>query len=251
VIIVSEAFARRVWPSENAVGKPVKIGREDSERPWRTVVGVASDVRQRSLDLPPREAIYLPSRQAPGSAFFDPADVVLRTSRRVDPGSVVAALRAAVRAAGTDVPVADVRTMAALVDAAGAERRFQVQLFAAFGLAALLLASVGIYGVMAWTVNRRIREIGIRAAVGTRTRDILLRVMGQGLGRVVVGPVLGLAGAGLATRSLQSLLYGVGALDPTTFPAVPAVLLVVAVLALLVPAVRASRVDPAVALRRD
>jgi putative ABC transport system permease protein len=243
VVVVSEATARRFWPGGGAVGSRVKLGGADGE--WLTVVGVAGDVRHGGLDAAPRAEAYVPFEQQ----TFSFMDFVVRTHG--DPRAAVPGVREAVAAVDPAQPIASVRTMDDLVADALADRRFTSLLVSLFGCAAILLSAVGVYGVVSYTVAQRSKEIGIRMALGAGRRDVLALVLGQGLKLALAGAAIGFVGALAATRALSSLLYGVSATDPLAFVAVATLVVAVALAASLVPARRASRLDPTEVLKSE
>jgi predicted permease len=245
VVIVDEKMARTYWPGQDAVGKRLKRGGVNSKAPWLTVVGVVASVRQYALDTDSRVALYTPHEQALGSTVF----VTLRTTN--DPRSLVAAVTDEARAMDPNVPVFDVKTMEQRVSESLARRRFAMAALGLFAVVAMTLAAIGIYGVMSYTVTERTREIGIRMALGSPTRDVLRLVVGQGMMLAGVGVAIGLAGAFAATRLMASLLYGTSATDPMTFVIISLILTGVALAACFVPARRATRVDPMIALRYE
>ncbi|HJQ25163.1 MAG TPA: ABC transporter permease [Blastocatellia bacterium] len=245
VVIVDENMARTYWPGADAVGKRLKMGGANSKAPWMTVVGVVGNVKQYALDTNSRVALYVPHEQAQSSYMY----VALRTTG--DPRSLTAAITDEARAIDANVPIFDVKTMRERLSESLARRRFAMVALGLFALVAVLLAGVGIYGVMAYTVTQRTREIGIRMALGAPTRGVLRLIVGQGMALAGVGVALGLTGAFAATRLMASLLFGVGATDLLTFIAIPLVLTGVALAACFVPARRAIRVDPMVALRYE
>lgn len=249
VVVVSEAFARRVWPGEEAIGKRLRIGDTSSGRPLRTVVGVAADVHQWGPEQEARETMYLPFRQASPSGFFAPRDLLVRATG--DPAGVIGTLRGVLTEIDPDVPITSLRSMDDVLADTVAPRRFTMKLFAAFGGVALVLAALGIYGVVDASVSQRRREIGIRMALGARVASICVWALRFGALPVALGVVLGLATATVATRLLSGLLYGVGALDLATFVAIPAALLAVGCVAALLPARRAGRIEPIAVLRDD
>ncbi|HEV2423858.1 MAG TPA: ABC transporter permease [Terriglobia bacterium] len=241
VMIVSESLARRLWPRGQAVGKRVDAG--FSNAGWCTVVGVVGDVKQRGLDKSASLAIYLPYEQLPVPYLT----LILRTSS--DPLSAVPAARHAIESVDPELPLYDVASMEQLIYNSVSEPRFNTTLLAIFAGLALVLATVGIYGVMSYTVTQRTHEIGIRMALGARSGDVLRSVIAQGALRAGAGIVLGLTGALFLTRFLRTLLFGVHPMDPMTFAAVAALLAGVALLASYIPARRAMRIDPLAALR--
>ena len=246
VVVISETMARKYWPGEDAVGKRLAVGRPESPDDWLTIAGVAKDVRQFGLDAASKPQMYLPYEQA---AFFEPNDLVISTN--VEPLSLAATVRKAVWEVDKDQPVSDIRTMEDILSESIARQRFSMLLFGIFAVVALVLAAVGIYGVMSYSVAQRTREIGLRMALGAKASDVLKMVVGQGLKLVLIGIVVGLAAAFILTRVMTSLLFGVSATDPVTFIAISLVLIGVAVLASFIPARRATKVDPMVALRAE
>jgi predicted permease len=246
VTVISEAMATRYWPGEDAIGKRVAPGSAESHGEWITVVGVVHDVRQFDLGLEPKPQMYLSYEQ---SDEFIPRDVVVKTD--VDPLSLAPAVRGAVWAIDHDQPVSDVAAMRDLVSASVSRQRFSAWLLGVFAALGLVLAAMGIYGVMSYSVAQRTREIGVRIALGARPTDVLRLAVGQGLRLVLIGTAFGLVGAFILTRAIARLLYGVSAADPATYATIFALLLSVAVLACLVPARRATKVDPLIALRAE
>jgi ABC-type antimicrobial peptide transport system permease subunit len=206
---------------------------------------VVANVRQYALDTDSRVALYTPHEQSLGSTVF----VTVRTTN--DPRSIAAAVTDEARAMDPNVPVFDVKTMQQRVSESLARRRFAMVALALFAVVAMTLAAIGIYGVMSYTVTERTREIGIRMALGSPTRDVLRLIVGQGMALAGVGVALGLAGALAATRVMASLLYGISATDPLTFLLISLTLAGVALAACFVPARRATRVDPMIALRYE
>jgi len=240
-LIVNETFARRYWPNENPIGKRFRFG----DNVFGTVIGVVGDVRSQSLEREARPAFYV----SHGHFSWPTLTIVVRAS--APPESMTAALRAQVYALDHDLPVYNIRPMEQIVSNAAGQPRFQTLLLGLFGAAALSLAAIGIYGVMAYTVTQRTHEIGVRMALGARTRDVLRHVLGQGMKLVLMGATLGLAGAFVAARALKSMLFVVSPADPLTFAAVTVFLALVAFAACWIPARRATKVDPLVALRHN
>jgi predicted permease len=243
VAIVDQTLARQYWPNENPIGKRVKSGPIQSTNPWLNIIGVVGDVKTDSLELQEAPHIYLSDFQAPSYNSV----IYLRTAG--DPGTLGDAIRPEVEAVDPNVPVYAVRTMEDVIARSMAERRFALQILGFFAGVALLLAAIGIYGVMAYTFSQRRHEIGIRMALGAQPRDILRMALSEGMTLVAIGLGSGLVGALILTRFLRSMLYAVSPNDPLTFVALPAVLAAVALLACFVPARRATQVDPLVALR--
>jgi len=243
VVLVNETMARRFWPNEDAVGKRIRTGCPDDSCPWLTVVGVVGDVRQYGLDQEQKTQFYRPQRQL----TVHPMSLVVRAS--VDPEALSTALRKTVQSIDADQPIYNVRPMDSLLADTLAPRRLSLLLLGAFALTALLLAGVGIYGVLAYSVTQRTHEIGIRMALGARRADVLIMVLRQGLRLVLSGAALGILAAFGLTRLMTSLLFGVSPTDPATLGIVCLVLVGTALVACLVPARRASGVDPMNALR--
>src|SRR5215475_218736 len=243
-VIISEKTAQHFWPGQDPIGKRLKPGLGKSDSPWREVIGVVKDVRQNDLVAPPKMEMYFTYRQLKNLA---PNALVVRTS--IEPVSLGGSVRDAIWSLDKDQTVADIDTMDHIVAEAVARQRFSMLLLGLFAALALLLASVGIYGVMSYSVAQRTREIGIRIALGARRADVLQMTVKQGLKLVGVGMVLGLAAAFLLTRVMTSLLHGISATDPRTFAGISLVLFAVAILASYIPALRATRVDPITALR--
>jgi putative ABC transport system permease protein len=243
VAIVDQTLARQYWPNGNPIGKRVKSGPIQSTNPWLNIIGVVGDVKTDSLELQEAPHIYLSDFQAPAYNSV----IYLRTAG--DPGTLGDAIRPEVQAVDPNVPVYAVRTMEDVIARSMAERRFALQILGFFAGVALLLAAIGIYGVMAYTFSQRRHEIGIRMALGAQPRDILRMALSEGMTLVAVGLGSGLVGALILTRFLHSMLYAVSPNDPLTFVALAALLAAVALLACFVPARRATQVDPLVALR--
>src|SRR5271155_447916 len=251
VVLIDETLAHRYWPNSDsdALGQRLQMaaGRrsEMAASPLFTIVGVVGNIKSDGFDAASAPHIYRAVYQAPPYG----AVVYLRTT--ADPGLLGEAVRGEVQHVDPTIPVFDVRTMDFIVSAFLAERRFALELLGIFAGVALLLASIGIYGVMTYTFSRRTNEIGIRIAMGAQRSDILRLAVGEGTMTVALGVVAGLAGAAVMTRFLRSLLFGVKATDPLTYAAIAGLLTAVTLLACLVPAHRATRVDPLIALRHD
>jgi putative ABC transport system permease protein len=245
VVIVSESWARRFLPNEDPIDKRIKLGGRDSTRPWLSIVGISGDVRDTALESDARPCVYIPYPQFPSSGMT----LVVRAA--FDPKLLISGIRDQVWAVDKDQPVTDVKTMDQYVADSVSPRRFNAMLLAIFAGLALVLASVGIYGVMANSVTQRTHEIGIRVALGAQSSHVITMVVGRGMALVVAGVAIGLAGALALTRVMTSLLYGVSATDPMTFAGVSALLVVIALLASYIPARRATKVDPMIALRYE
>jgi putative ABC transport system permease protein len=229
------------------VGKRIKRGKLDSTRPWMTIIGVVRHVQSQRLDTASGEQLYFPFYQDPSPYNMS---LVVRTGL-ADALSLNSAVRAAIQSVDRNQPVYDVFTLRQVVGNSLAERRFSMLLMGIFAAVALTLAAVGIYGVMSYAVAQRTHEIGIRVALGARAGHVLRLVVGQGLALTLSGVGIGLLAALALTRSLASLLFGISATDPLTFALVALLLTAVALLACYVPARRATRVDPMVALRHE
>jgi predicted permease len=244
VIIVNETMARRLWPGQIALGKRVRISNQP-EAPYLEVIGVAKDGKYRSIGENPRPYMYLPVLQnyRPGMTL------VVRTMG--DPKGIVSGVRQQVQALDSRLPVYDIKTMKEHMTYALWTTRMGAELSTTFGLLALLLAATGLYSVMAYSVSQRTREIGIRMALGAQQHDVLRLVAGQGMTLALVGVVIGLSVAFVATRILSSLLYGVSATDTVIFTGIPLLLAAVAFVACYIPARKATKVDPMVALRYE
>jgi putative ABC transport system permease protein len=241
IAIVNETMARRYWPHRDPIGKRFRLGRGA----WIGVVGVTADMRQNSLSEEPDAEYYMPHAQSPSPSM----GLVLRADS--DPLRLAPALRAAVRELDTSLPVSDIAVLSDSVDASTSTQRLSTTLFGLFALLALLLATVGIYGVISYSTSRRTREIGLRLALGAERRRISAMVVGRAAFLGGVGVAAGLAGGLLLSRLLGSMLYGVSATDPTAFVGAAVFLLALAVLAGYIPARRAARVDPVILLRNE
>jgi putative ABC transport system permease protein len=245
VTVIDERLAREYWPGESPLGKRVRFGPPESNEPWHTVVGVVGAVRHERPDAATRMSVYLPYQQMPVR------QMTLAVRTEGEPTGLAAAVRQQVRELDPDQPVTGMRTMEEVISRAIWQPRLHAILFGVFAAVALLLASVGIYGVMSYAVTQRTHEIGVRVALGARPRDILRLVVGHGLTLTLVGIALG-AGAALAlTQVMSSLLFEVSAADPATFAVNVALLAAVSLVACYIPARRATRVDPLVALRYE
>jgi predicted permease len=246
VAMVDETMARKYWPGEDPVGKRITFETGPDNQPrWREIVGLVGHVRHKDLEGESRVQYYAPLMQRPNSGIF----LAVRTSG--DPESLSPAVRGVVREMDKDLPVYKVTTMRQLVSDSMAQRRFSMLMLGIFAVVALVLASVGLYGVLAYSVTQRTREIGVRMALGAQTRDVLKMIVGQGMALALAGVGIGLVIAFAATRLMSSLLYGVTATDPSVFAGVAVLLAGVAFLACYVPARRATRVDPMEALRYE
>jgi predicted permease len=249
VAIINETMARQYWPGENAVGKRFKLGGTDSTRPWVTVAGIIGDVKEMGLEAPAKAEFFFPYQQMPETLWNMPRDLTVRTTG--NPLSLVAAVRQAIWAVDPAQPVSNIRTMNDIVGEEVAQRRIGMTLLAAFAALALLLSSLGIYGVLSYAVTQRIQEIGIRMALGAGRKDVLRLVMADGLRLATAGVAIGLGVSFALTRLMTGLLFGVTASDPITLAGVTLLLTAVALLACYIPARRAAKVDPLIALRYE
>jgi putative ABC transport system permease protein len=243
--LINATMARRYWPKEDPLGKRFHWGRPVWNDPWITIVGVVGDTKLYGLSNPARLEIYLPFRQEP------PTDMYLILRSAIDPASLTLSVRSAVAAIDRDQPVFGVITMRQLVDNSVSTPHLTLVLLNLFSGLALVLAAVGIYGVISYSVQQRTHEIGIRMALGARRSNVLHLIVGQGVKLAAVGIVIGIAAALGLMRLMSSLLFGVSANDPVTFTAAALVLLFVAIAACYIPARRAIAVDPMNALRYE
>jgi predicted permease len=245
--IINETMARQYWPGENAIGKRFKLGDpENNEVSWVTIVGIAGDVRQMGVDEPVKPEMYFPYQQTGDFWFYAPRDLAIRTSG--DPLSLVAAVRNQIHQVDPEQPISNVRTMDEVLGEETASRRLGMTLLTIFASLALLLATLGIYGVLAYFVVQHTQEIGVRMALGAQRKDILRLVLKKGMILALVGIAIGLGAAFALTRLMASLVYGVSPTDPFTYAGIALLLTLVALLACYLPARRATKVDPMVAL---
>ena len=240
-VIVNERFARTYFANRDPIGG--RISGDETKAQWNTVVGVVADVRHTSLEEDPHPQIYSPA--------YDSRESSLAVRSSLPPAAMANEIRSALKATDPDLTFSDVQTMGNLVSAASARRRFQTSLMVAFAAIALLLALVGLYGLMAFSVNRRTREVGIRMALGAERSDVLILILRNAAALVGTGLLAGLVCTWLATRALKSFLFGVGEHDPATVIAVSALLIICGLIAALVPARRAASIDPMQALRAE
>ncbi|HEX7318320.1 MAG TPA: ABC transporter permease [Pyrinomonadaceae bacterium] len=246
VLVIGETVARKFWPGESAVGKRIAPGVPESAEDWCQIVGVVNDVKQVELAGETKPQAYLTYEQA---GFFAPRYLVVKTEG--DPVALAGTVRKTVWEVDKDQPVSNVNTMESVLSESIARQRFTTLLLGIFAGVALVLAAVGIYGVMSYSMAQRTREIGIRMALGAQKRDVLKLAVGQGLKLVTIGVALGLVGALLLTRLMSSLLFNVSATDPATLIVISLILIAVALLASYIPARRAAKVDPLIALRYE
>ena len=245
VVVVDQFMAEQFWPGADAVGKRIRLGGADSTSPWMSVVGVVDRIKQDALETDSRIAVYFPHTQFPTRSM----NVVLKTS--ADPMSLAGPATAEIRKMDPDLPVYNVRSMSERVEVSLARRRFAMLLLSLFAALALGLAAIGVYGVMAYLVAHGTREIGIRMALGATPRGILLLVVHHGMTLAVVGVAIGIAAALTLARFMRRLLFEINAVDPATFFSVTLLLTVVALVASVVPALRAARIDPIQSLKRE
>jgi putative ABC transport system permease protein len=243
VVIINETMARRYWPNEDPTGKRFKFGDPNFPQPWQTIVGIVGDVRQEGLENPPGAMAYVPS-----SGYFAD-DLVVRSAG--DPKTLLAAIRDQVKAVDKNSFVDHFAAVSEILSAHESQRKFNAWLLGAFAFIALLLAAVGIYGSISYWVKQRTQEIGVRMALGAQPRNIFTLVVGRGMAVIFIGLALGIAGALALTRLISTMLFGVKPADPLTYAAVVLTLASVALAACYIPARRAMRVDPMVALRYD
>jgi putative ABC transport system permease protein len=242
-VVINEMLARSGWPGQDPIGRRMRSGGENSEAPWMTVVGVIPDIRRADVTRPVRPELYLSAAQV------TPRTLGLLVRTAGEPTAIVPTVRSVVRELHPELPLFQVQTLSQALSQTMAPERFRAVLLAGFAAIALLLAAIGIYGVTAHAVTQRTQEIGVRMALGAGGRDVLGLVLGQHLRPALFGVVLGVAGAFALSRYLQSLVFGVAVTDPLTFVLMGLALLAVAVAASAIPAVRATRVDPLLALR--
>jgi predicted permease len=243
VAVISQSLARKYWPNEDPIGKRIQFGNMDGDLRLLHIVGVVGDVRADGLDADAQPTVYGNALQRPPLSQIS---IVVRAQS--DPATITPALRRTTRALNPELPVS-FRTIQQIFSSSLDRRRFSLVIFSVFAAVALALAVMGVYGVMAYAVAERTKEIGVRLALGATVGDVLRLVMGQGGKLIAAGATLGVIGSLLLTRLLASLLYGVSVTDPATFAGVALLLVGVALLAALVPARRATKVDPMVALR--
>jgi putative ABC transport system permease protein len=246
VAVVSESLAKRLWPNENPLGKRFNIAFAE-----RTVVGVAGDVRVRGLERPSEPQVYLPYQQVPDGSIisYTPKDLVVRAPSGA--GNLLPRIRAIVESADPEQPISNVRMLSEIVAEETASRVTQLRLLGAFSAIALLIAALGIHGLLAFTVSKRSQELGVRRALGAQGGEIIGLVLREGLALALAGIALGLWGAYAAARGMGALLFGVRPEDPLTLAVAAALCLATAAAGCLRPAVQAARVDPLSALRAE
>jgi putative ABC transport system permease protein len=254
VVVINDYLARRYWPGEDAIGKRITFDDPAKNPSWLTVVGVTKNTARGNWTSPPEEEVFLPYLQ--NRAYLDAPSppfayltLVVRTG--LDPVALAPAIRGAIHSLDANIPLSEIQTMDHVVAEANGQSRFYLILLGAFATVALVLAGVGIYGVMSYSVSRRTHEIGVRMALGAQGRDVLRLVVFQGIIQALAGVTVGLVGALALSRLMGGLLYGTQPTDPATFAAVVVVLSGVAIAASYIPARRAAKVDPMVALRYE
>jgi putative ABC transport system permease protein len=248
VVVINQKAAQDFWPGQYPIGKRLKFGRPGSNSPWLQVVGVTGNVKQVGLNEPDRQEVYCPYLQSRATWEWS-RFLVLRTTG--DPLRAQAQLRELVTGIDPQEPLNHVMTMSDIVERETAQTKMQAALLAGLAVLALTMACVGIYGVMAFLVAQRLQEIGVRMALGAQPRNILRLVLGHGTKLALAGVAIGIVSAVLAGKLISTLLFGVSAVDPLTFSGVSILLTFVALVACYIPARRAMRVDPMVALRHE
>jgi putative ABC transport system permease protein len=244
VAVISESLARERWPNQDPIGHTIEFGNMDGDLRLLTIVGIVGDTREYGLDAPPRPTVYVNLFQRPSSA------ITLTMLSDADARLVTSAARGILQDLDPEIP-AKFQTFSQVYSASLGSRKFNLTLIGLFAITALLLATVGVFGVMAYSVSRRTREIGVRVALGAGSGDVLRMILSQGLRTISIGVAIGIAGSLALTRTMESLLFGVTATDPLTFGGVTLLLIGAALLACYVPARRATHVDPLVALRYE
>jgi predicted permease len=248
VVIINETFANRHWPGQSPIGKGIQIDPRGPQFPWLQIVGVVKEVRERGIDIDLKPAMYIPLAQS-ARAWPTPDALAIRTS--VDPVSIAGAVRQAIWSVDKDQPISRLRTMEDIAGEELANRRQSMTLLAIFAGLALVLAMIGIYGVLSYMVSQRSREIAVRMAMGARPAQVLGHVAARGMALTTAGLLIGGAASIAAARLLRTLLFEVGERDPWTLASVSILLMAVALGACLIPARRAASIDPAAALRND
>lgn len=246
-VVINAAMARTFWPHQSAIGRRVRLG--GPKTPWITVVGVVADIKNAGLDKPTATELFIPYQLVPDSGGLDSPNVAIKTT--ADPLSLAGAVRRVIASIDPSLPLAKVRTMEDVMAAASSRPRFLTLILTMFSVLALGLATVGIYGVMSYSVEQRTSEFGIKMALGAEPSQLLLQVIGQGLLLGLIGVGLGIVGALLLTRSLQGLLFGVSQFDVASFATTAVILTLATIAACFLPALRAMRIEPVTALRYE
>jgi predicted permease len=244
VAVISESLAHDRWPHQDPIGHTIEFGNMDGDLRLLTIVGIVGDTREYGVDQPPRPTVYVNLFQRPR------AEMTITMLSDSDTRLVSSTARAILHDLNPQIPPS-FRTFQQVYSASLGSRKFNVILIGFFGITALLLASAGVFGVMAYSVSRRTREFGVRVALGATPRDVLRMVLRQGMRTIFIGVAIGIVGSFALTQTVSSLLFGVTATDPLTFAAVTVLLITVALLACYIPARRATKVDPMVALRYE
>lgn len=246
VIVINETFAKRYWPNGSPIGTRLSFEAPSPTQHWYTIVGVVEDIKERGLDLEMKPGVYVSTNQV---QHPDSYQLVVRTAG--NPKQLASAVREAIWRVDRELPLDQIRTMDEMIDLEVADRKQQMTLIGSFAGLALLLASIGIYGVLSYTVTQQTREIGVRMALGASAGSVVRTVVRHGMGLTLAGLAIGAVAALGLTRLIKALLFGVTAADPVTYGMVGVVLLAVAFFACFLPARRAARVDPLVALREE
>lgn len=244
VAVISESLARDRWPNQDPIGHTIEFGNMDGDLRLLTIVGIVGDIHEYGLDAPPRPTVYVNLFQRPRPA------ITITMLSDADTRLVTSTARGMLMDLNPEIP-ARFRTFSQIYSASLGSRRFNVILIGFFGITALMLATAGVFGLMAYSVSRRTREIGVRVALGACSVDVLRMILSQGLRTILIGVAIGIAGSLALTRTVESLLFGVTATDPLTFGVVTLLLVGAALLACYIPARRATRVDPMIALRYE
>ena len=246
VMLINETMAKQFWPDQNPIGKRIKMGDYDSSQPWVTIVGIVGDMKQMGFDLPPRAEMYFPYQQ---QSFYSPGYLAVKTAD--DATLIAGAVRAAIWSVDKEQPIDGVMPLEELVNVDLAPRELQAKLLGGLAGFALLLAALGIYAVLSFSVAQRTQEIGLRMALGAAPAQVLRSILGEGMKLVVLGLLIGVMASLVLARLLGHLLFGLSVTDPQTFIGVGILLGAAAFAACYVPAQRATRVDPMVALRYE
>jgi putative ABC transport system permease protein len=249
IVIINEAMAKKYFPDQNPIGRRIQTGDPDPKSPWETIVGVVGDVKYSGLDAEPGPTLYVPYNENGWVMWSREMYLVVRASG--DAVEVAPAIRRQLESMDRSLPLAQVRTMDQLLDESIVQQRFRTWLVGGFAALALILSAIGIYAVISYSVGQRTREIGVRMALGAQPRDVLAMVLREGMWLLTLGWLLGVAGALLTTRTMRTLLYSTSTTDALSFVCTSVMLAAVALLACYIPARRATRVDPIVALRDE